>query len=258
MKIALTTKDVAAGLHLPASVREMTFFDHGHADCVVGFGLRVRETGARTWVFQYKYGDKHQRMKLGTLPSLTLEKARAKARGYREQVDDGGNPAAARNENRQRANETFGKEAIRFLARQKAKLKPRSYVELDRHINKRAKPLHALILAGIDRRRISALLSQVTNSHGPIAANRLRASLSTFFAWAIREGMLDTNVVVGTNRTDELARDRVLSADELREIWIALPADDYGTIVQLLILPPANAARRSALCVGRRSTSIAT
>jgi integrase len=236
MKIALMTKDVAAGLRLPAGVREMTFFDHGHADCVVGFGLRLRETGARTWVFQYKYGDKHQRMKLGTLPGLTLEKARAKARAYREQADDGGNPAAARNENRQRANETFGKEATRFLARQKAKLKPRSYVELDRHINKRAKPLHGLVLAGIDRRRISTLLSQVTDSHGPIAANRLRASLSTFFAWAIREGMLDTNVVVGTNRTDEVARDRVLSADELREIWTALPSDDYGAIVKLLIL----------------------
>jgi integrase len=151
-------------------------------------------------------------------------------------VDDGGNPAAARNENRQRASETFGKEATRFLARQKTNLKPRSYVELDRHLNKRAKPLHGLILAGIDRRRISTLLSQVADSHGPIAANRLRASLSTFFGWAIREGMLDTNVVIGTNRTDEVARDRVLSADELREIWAALPEDDYGAIVRLLIL----------------------
>jgi integrase len=236
MKIALVTKDVAAGLRLPAGVSEMTFFDHGHPDCVVGFGLRVRGTGARTWVFQYKYGDKHQRMKLGTVPGLTLEKARAKARGYREQVDDGGNPAAARNENRQRANETFGKEVIRFLTRQKAKLRPRSYDELDRNINRHAKPLHGLILAGIDRRRVSALLSRITDSRGPIAANRLRASLSAFFTWAIREGMLDTNVVTGTNRTDEVARDRVLSADELREIWAALLDDDYGAIVRLLVL----------------------
>jgi integrase len=137
---------------------------------------------------------------------------------------------------RQRANETFGKEAARFLARQKAKLKPRSYVEVERHLVKRAKPLHGLYLAGIDRRRVAALLSQVGDLHGPIAANRLRASLSAFFAWTIREGMLDSNVVVGTNRTDEVARDRVLSPDELREIWRALPDDDYGAIVRLLIL----------------------
>jgi integrase len=236
MKIALIANDQALGLQLPADIREATFFDHGHADCVVGFGLRIRASGARTWVFQYKYGDKHNRMRLGTLPGLTLERARAKARGYREQVDDGGNPAAARNEMRQRANETFGKEAARFLERQKARLKPRSYVEVERHLDKRAKPLHGLFLAGIDRRRIAMLLSQVSDAHGPIAANRLRASLSAFFTWAIREGMLDTNVVVSTNRADEVARDRVLSADELREIWTALSDDDYGTIVKILML----------------------
>jgi hypothetical protein len=222
MKIALLSNKDVAGLSLPPGIREVTFFDHDHADCVVGFGLRIRATGARTWVFQYKYGEKHQRLKLGTSPALTLEKARARARRYREQVDDGGNPAATRGEMKQRAAETFGREASRFLAHQKAKLKPRSYVEVERHIAKRAKPLHGLVLAGIDRRRISSLLSQVAEDHGRIAANRVRASLSTFFAWAIREGMIDANVAAGTNRSDELTRDRVLTPSELREIWHAL------------------------------------
>jgi Arm DNA-binding domain len=49
--------------------------------------LRVRDTGSRVWVFQYKYGKKHNRMKLGTWPVLSLEKARGKARKYREDVD---------------------------------------------------------------------------------------------------------------------------------------------------------------------------
>jgi len=134
MKIALTSREMLAGLELPSGAREVTFFDYGHSDCVVGFGLRVRATGSRSWVFQYKYGDKHQRMKLGSMPALSLEKARAKARFYREQVDDGGNPAAARTENKQTAAETFGREIPRFLARQKIKLKPRTYVEADRHL----------------------------------------------------------------------------------------------------------------------------
>jgi integrase len=236
MKVALTGKDVITGLTLPTGVREMKFFDYGHPDCVVGFGVRMRQAGSRTWIFQYKYGDKHQRMKLGVWPALSLEKARAKARFYREQVDDGGNPAAVRGEDKLRARETFGREAIRFLARQRLKLKPRSYLEVERHLNRHAKPLHGLMLAGIDRRRISGLLSDISGSHGPIAANRVRASLSTFFAWAVREGMLDGNVVIGTNRTDEVARDRVLSVAELGAIWTALLPDDYGTIVKLLML----------------------
>jgi len=92
------------------------------------------------------------------------------------------------------------------------------------------------LLAGIDRRRISSLLSQVADDHGRIAANRVRASLSAFFAWAIREGMLDLNPAIGTNRADEVARDRVLSLEELREILDALRYDHYGATVKLLIL----------------------
>jgi integrase len=236
MKIALTDNKIVAGLALPAGAREMTFFDHGHPDCVVGFGLRVRATGARTWVFQYKYGEKHQRMRLGTWPALSLEKARGKARQYREDVGDGGNPASIRIENRQRSTETFGRIVARYLARRKETMRTRSYAEMDRHLNKHAKPLHGLLLAGIDRRRIASLLSEISEGSGPIAANRVRASLSAFFSWAVREGMLDVNSVLATNRAEEVARDRVLSGDELREIWCSLLDDHYGIIVKLLIL----------------------
>jgi integrase len=236
MKTALTSNDVVRALTIPAGVREMKYFDHGHADCVVGFGLRIRDTGSRVWLFQYKYGDKHNRLKLGTWPALSLEKARGKARKYREDVNDGGNPAAKRAESRQRSTETFGRLARGYLERRKAAMKPRSYAEVERHLNKHAKPLHGLLLAGIDRRCIAGLLSQIGETSGSVAANRVRASLSAFFTWTIREGMLDSNVVIGTNRNNEAERDRVLSETELREIWAALLDDDYGAIVRLLML----------------------
>ena len=142
MKIAITGRDVVAGLVLRAGARQVTFFDHGHPDCVVGFGLRVRATGARTWVFQYKFGAKHQRMKLGSWPTLSLEKARGKARKYREDVDGGGNPASIRAEERLRSTETFGRIIARYLAHRSNALKPRSYVETERHLNRYAKPPH--------------------------------------------------------------------------------------------------------------------
>jgi integrase len=236
MKIALTSNEVVARLVLPAGVQELKFFDHGHRDCVVGFGLRVRDTGSRVWVFQYKYGNKHNRMKLGTWPALSLEKARGKARKYREDVDDGGNPAAKRAESRQRSTETFGRIAARYMERREPAMKPRSYAEVERHLNKHAKPLHSLLLASIDRRRVAGLLSEIGDGSGVVAANRVRASLSALFAWAIREGILDANVVIGTNRNDEAERARVLSEAELREIFAALRDDDYGAIVRLLML----------------------
>jgi integrase len=69
-----------------------------------------------------------------------------------------------------------------------------------------------------------------------MTANRARAALSACFAWAVREGLADSNPVIGTNRWDEQSRDRVLSADELAVVWHAAGDDAYGTIIKLLIL----------------------
>src|SRR4029077_19705612 len=74
-----------------------------------------------------------------------------------------------------------------FLARQKARLKPRSYVEVERHLLVTSKPLHGLQLGKIDRRTIAARLTELVYNNGPRAADAVRGSLSTFFAWAIKE-----------------------------------------------------------------------
>ena len=57
----------------------------------------------------------------------------------------------------------------------------------------------------------------------------------------MREGLLDSNPVVGTERRDEIERKRLITAAELREIWLELRDDAYGDIVRLLILTGARA-----------------
>ena len=53
----------------------------------------------------------------------------------------------------------------------------------------------------------------------------------------MREGLVEVNPVIGTNKaTEERSRDRVLRDAELVEIWNACRDDDYGRIVRLLIL----------------------
>lgn len=47
----------------------------------------------------------------------------------------------------------------------------------------------------------------------------------------------DANPVVGTNKAaEEISRDRVLSDEELRSVWLRAGDGDYGTIIRLLIL----------------------
>ena len=56
----------------------------------------------------------------------------------------------------------------------------------------------------------------------------------TFFTWCMREGLIDSNVVIATNRNDEGGgRERVLTNDELRAIWTATAGgDQYSAVVR--------------------------
>jgi len=87
----------------------------------------------------------------------------------------------------------------------------------------------------------------VRNNNGAVTGNRVRATLSAFFSWAMGEGLADTNPVIGTNRTEEKPRDRVLAPAELRAIWNALPDDHFGAIMKLLALPGQRAGEIAGL-----------
>ena len=138
---------------------------------------------------------------------------------------------------RARATETFGAVLRPYLAHKKSAVRLRTYEQIERHLSTQAKRLDGLQLANIDRRDIAALLTEIATDSGPSAANRFRASLSAFFAWAMREGLVDSNPVINTNKASENgARVRVLSDSELRSIWNVLGDDAYGVIVKLLAL----------------------
>ena len=208
-------------------------------DELPGFGFRLRASGSRTWTFQYQLGAKQRRMTLGSYPAITPAQARATAADLHAAVRLGRDPAGEKAEGRMRAGETFKAALTQFLSRKKAQLKPRSYLEIERHLVVHAKPLHGFPLAAISRRQIAALLSELTNTHTPGVADSVRTSLMTFLGWALREGLIETNPVVGTNingSAAERARDRVLSPNELKLLWAALADDRYGAIVKLLLL----------------------
>jgi integrase len=115
-------------------------------------------------------------------------------------------------------------------------LRPKSYADLERNLLTHAKVLHGLQVAKIERRDIAACLAAVAKNSGDVTSNRLRTSLSGFFSWLMGEGLAEQNPVIGTNRKEEKARKRVLSAAELRSMWAALEDDQFGAIMKLLAL----------------------
>jgi integrase len=240
--VKLTQKAIAA-LGLPEGKAETIIFDED----LSGFGLRIRAGGARTWVYQFKIGNQNRRVTLGSVAALTPARARETAGEMHAMVRLGRDPAGEKSEGRMRAAETMAVVVQSYLAYQRAHLRPRSYVEVERHLLKNCKPLHGQPLAKIDRRAIAARISYIASSSGAVTANRMRASLSAFFAWSVREGLLDSNPVIGTNRQPEKSRARVLADDELKIIWDALGLDDYSTVVRLLMLTGQRADEIAAL-----------
>jgi integrase len=115
-------------------------------------------------------------------------------------------------------------------------LRARSYRDVERHLLLHARPLHGLQLAKIERRDIAVRIAAITERSSGTTGNRVRTSLSSFFAWAVSSGMIDANPVIGTQVNPECPRDRVLAAEEMRLIWNKLGDDHFGAILKLLML----------------------
>jgi integrase len=234
------TPKVVATLTLPPGKADALFPD----DAVPGLALRLRAGGNRGWTFQYRIGRKQRRMSLGDASAISLHAVRKVASQLHARVKLGQDPAGEKHAAHVRAGETFGALLPQYLARRRDRLRPRAYVEVERHLAVHAKRLHGMPLASIARRDVAMVLSAVAAKLSAASANRVRSSLSGMLMWAVREGLIETNHAAWTEKREEALRTRLLSDSELRAIWSALPEGDYGDVVRLLILC---AARREEL-----------
>jgi integrase len=251
----LTAKGIR-GLQLPEGKMDHLFWD----DDIPGFGLRLRAGGSRNWVFQYALGEKQRRLSLGAATPESFSSVKDKGGtlklGIRDQVAQlhakvrlGQDPASDKTDARLRASDTFEAIAKKYLTAKKESTRPGSYTETERHIFKHAKPLNALQVTKIARRDIAILIGAIKENSGPVAANRVRSTLSDFFGWAMSEGIdgIENNPVINTNKSEESPRKRVLKDHELCAIWKHAGDDHYGSIIKLLMLTGQRADEMASL-----------
>ena len=205
-----------------------------------GFGVRLRTTKS-TYLVQYRFQKATQRESLGDVRKLKLEEARDVARKFFAKVELGIDPRAEKRkaeEAAEAARLTFKAVADLYLAAKETKIRPSTYKAADAYLNDKFAPLHRKPISTIDRKVVAEQLRRIIAEHGPTSAACARGNLSALFAWAMKEGMVDANPVIGTNNPIEgkQARDRVLTDDELRIVWRHCQDDDFGRIVRLLLL----------------------
>src|SRR5262249_2217304 len=86
--------------------------------------------------------------------------------------------------------ETFSALLPRYLAHKRAKLKPRSFEEVERHMLTHCRLLRSRTIGDIDQRAVAILLAGIVERSGPRACNAVRASGSGLFPRAMREGLV--------------------------------------------------------------------
>jgi integrase len=229
MKLTATTLPSAK---LPDGKSECIVFDDG----LPGFGLRIREGGSRTFIYQYQLGSKQRRMSLGVATESNVNNIRKTAEKLHARVKLGEDPATTKVQARVSAMHTFRVVAEQYLEHHKSGWRPRSYINTIRNLLTYAKVLHQLPLDKITRADVAAVHASVTKEIGATTANRVRSSLSGLFTWAIENGRAEVNPVINSPRHEEISRDRVLTPNELRLIWNNLEDDDYGAIIKLVAL----------------------
>jgi integrase len=233
----LDHKTVAA-LRLSEGKADVIHFD----DAMPGFGYRLRaSTGGdvrRSWIVQYRRAGASRRLLLGSAEVLNADQARAAAKKALAEIALGGDPQAEKATRRSADKFILSAVVEEFLAAKEGTVRPRTFTEAQRYLSgPHFKPLHAMPVGQIARRDVAARLLTIARERGAVTAARARSCLSDLYSWAMGQGLVEANPVVGTNRPKTAPpRDRVLNNQELAAIWREAGDDDFARVVRLLIL----------------------
>jgi integrase len=212
-------------------------------DTLSGFGYRLR-LGAdgkinASWIAQYRRAGSTRRVLIGAAAKISAEQARKAARKILGAVALGHDPQADRIDRRAKDQHSVRSVVAEYLAAKQPEVRERTLVETTRYLtDKYFKPLHAMPIDTVSRKDVAACVVRIQRECGASTAARARATVSSFFSWAMQMGYaVAINPVIGTVQPKEQPRTRVLSDSELAAVWRACDGNgDYDRIVRLLIL----------------------
>ena len=197
-----------------------------------GFGFRVRASGHRSWIIQYRNDSgRTRRYSLGDYGTLTPEEARQEARQKLAAAAKGGDPTEDRKQKRQA--ETVADFAVLYMERH-AKMAKKSWQADERRLRKYILPEFGhRPLKEVTRADVAKLYQRIRAEH-PYEANRALSLISVFFNIAVAWGQLPDGhpnpaKLPKSSRFEEAPRDRPITSDELPRLLeaVAQESDPY-------------------------------
>jgi integrase len=240
---------------------ERLVVEHGRKDRLVfddaqrGLAVRITANGGRTYLAQYTLHGLKWRVPLGACSAVSLAKAREAAAAIMGDVAKGRNPAADRKAAAaaERAKRVRARLTLRVLIEDwnrlhLAKQRPSYAAEAVRALHRAfagslddaAEDLDkASVVRALDALNRRKERTNQGKPKGTAIAGRTAAYGRAAFAWALKRGMISANPFADLPISKNASkRERVLSDDEIGEIWraVAKIGVPYGAIVRLLIL----------------------
>jgi integrase len=230
---ARITKATVGKLTCPPGQKEAFYWDCETS----GLGLRVYSSGRKVWVLQYRdAGSRTRRLSIGQASAIDPAAARKLAGDCLRRVAGGANPSVERRQARKAA--TVGDIFETYLIHAEKEQRPSSFDQTRRNLRKYGARLHREAVTDIDRAAVSRLHQLLGTEAGRVQANRVLASLSAAWVWALRTGLVGgDNPAAFVPKFGEQARERVLAPHELRLIWQSTDGGrSYDRIVRTLLL----------------------
>jgi integrase len=270
---APTLRDIRRRCRQGGSMKGVKFLAKGFLEAVVppakgesflwsselpGWGLRVSQTGKRSWIVQCRIDGQSRRTTIGDVRLKSPIEARDRARAILAAAEDNRDllleeeaAAVAEKERRDFAEQrTIGKLVDLYLVEPSVRSK-RSFGEIERYLVRVWADVHQDSAETVTRDRLGEVLEAIAIERGETTANRARTALSTMFTWALTRGWPDpadptrrlrlrreASPTMYLHTWDEGSRDRALDLAELGLVWNATAevGEPMETIVRLLIL----------------------
>lgn len=220
-----------------------------------GLSIRIGRGGTKTFYARYRFAGRVKRLKLGVYPRLSLADAREKARDALKKADAGEDPAVQRETAKSGARtfRTLAEAVLTGRAERGRDGKPtrdRTQYERRRLLDRELLPhwgdRDARTIKGEE---VVELLASIRDRGAPVVANRTLSLVRLIFNDGIRrqrwEGLTNPAHLLEPVAYEE-ARDRWLTADEIKAVWKATEDEN----------PSIKAIYRLAILTGQREGSI--
>ena len=218
-----------------------------------GLYVIVEPSGFKSFAVRFRFDGKPKKLSLG---NISLSAARKRAADALHEVREGRDPTAAKKEARAKQKvikaDTFAAIVERYfqlvcgLKRDGDNL---IFNDKQRTAKRRLADLERLVLPDLGRKPVSeikrsdvvALLDKIELENGPVTADRTLGHIRGILNWhAARSDDFRSPIVKGMARTkaSETARQRILTDDEIRKVWVNA-AGPFPALIKFLLLTGA-------------------